>query len=89
MKQPAPIPAQHQFELPFSSGTVTLHSLGPLSVITLPAAATLNRAIQISCPKMASNYLFIGGWVWGVVCSSVEGLSDEKRPLSSAIAGNS
>ncbi|TNN63685.1 hypothetical protein EYF80_026103 [Liparis tanakae] len=31
-----------------------------LSPITLPAAATLNGAIQISCPKMANNYLFIG-----------------------------
>lgn len=37
----------------------------PPSMITLPAAATLNRAIQISCPKMASNYLFIGRWGGG------------------------
>lgn len=33
-----------------------------MSPITLPAAATLNRAVQISCPKMANNYLFIGRW---------------------------
>lgn len=33
-----------------------------LGLITLPAAATLKRAIQISCPKMANNYLFIGRW---------------------------
>jgi len=30
--------------------------------ITLPAAATLNRGIQISCSKIANNYLFIGRW---------------------------
>lgn len=30
--------------------------------ITLPAPATLHRAIQISCPKIANNYLFIGRW---------------------------
>lgn len=33
-----------------------------LSLITLPAAAILKRAIQISCPKMVNNYLFIGRW---------------------------
>ena len=30
--------------------------------ITLPDAATLNRGIQISCSKIANNYLFISRW---------------------------
>lgn len=49
-----------------------------LSPITLPSAPTLNRAIQISCTKMANNYLFIGRWgEEGVGWCGVEGLGDE------------
>lgn len=52
-----------------------------LSPITLPAAATLNRTVQISCPKMANNYLFIGRWGEdGVGRGSVEGLLKNRGP---------
>lgn len=50
---------QHQFRLPFSSETVTLHSLRPDH---LTYCCHINRAIQISCTKIANNYLFIGRW---------------------------
>ena len=43
--------------------------------ITLPAAATLNRGIQISCSKIANNYLFIGRW------------GEEKKGLSKGSGG--